>query len=112
MKLRTIFNYRKLLCNESKKFIRQSSTLAEAQSEDVIELNAQVHSAKSKVENSPVMVMLHGVFGNSRNFSALSRRIAKQCSIDVSRSNIITGQNMSNYCLHHYKNDESSQNSN
>ncbi|XP_063718630.1 sn-1-specific diacylglycerol lipase ABHD11-like [Symsagittifera roscoffensis] len=83
MKLRTIFNYRKLLCNESKKFIRQSSTLAEAQSEDVIELNAQVHSAKSKVENSPVMVMLHGVFGNSRNFSALSRRIAKQCSIDV-----------------------------
>ena len=59
-----------------------------AQTENTVVLNSQIHVPKSKnseAETSPsVMVMLHGVFGNCRNFSALAKRIARQCEIDVS----------------------------
>ncbi|XP_075262050.1 sn-1-specific diacylglycerol lipase ABHD11-like [Convolutriloba macropyga] len=58
-----------------------------AQTENTVVLNSQIHVPKSKnseAETSPsVMVMLHGVFGNCRNFSALAKRIARQCGIDV-----------------------------
>ena len=51
---------------------------------DVVDLHSEVHVGKdqNRSEADPI-IMMHGVFGNRRNFSAIAKKVVQLCGLEV-----------------------------